>query len=81
MDKERMLFCVCTTKWMQRHTTSHLENKNKRSFSVGIKWLGGRSLHTTRSFVHIFAGVVFNVSEGITWDKAKACSFLHERCN
>jgi hypothetical protein len=33
---------------MQRHTTSYLENKNKRSFSVGSRWLGGKSLHTTR---------------------------------
>ena len=45
-----------------QHTTSHPENKNKRSFSVGIRWLGGRSLHTTRSTAQIFVGVVFNVS-------------------
>ena len=25
----------CTTQWMQRHTTPHLENKNKRNFSGG----------------------------------------------
>ena len=31
----------CTTQWMQSRTTSHLENKNKRSISVGIRWLGG----------------------------------------
>jgi len=30
-----------------------------RSFSVGIKWLGGRSLHTTRSLLlDIFGGCV-----------------------
>jgi hypothetical protein len=40
----------------------YLENKKKRSFSVGDRWLGGRSLHTTRSIAHIFVGVVFNVS-------------------
>ena len=45
---------------MQRSTTSHLENK-KKSFSVGGRWLEGRSLHTTRSVAHIFVGVVFNV--------------------
>jgi hypothetical protein len=28
-------FVFCTTQWMQRHTATHLENKNKRSFSVG----------------------------------------------
>jgi hypothetical protein len=36
--------------------TSHLENKNKRSFSVGIRWLGGKGLHTTRSIAQIFFG-------------------------
>jgi hypothetical protein len=62
MDKERMLLCICTTQRMLRHTTPHLENKNKRSFSVGIRWLGGRNLHTTRSVAQIFVGVVFSVS-------------------
>ena len=52
----------CTAQWVQRHTISHLENKNKRSFSVGIRWLGGRSLHTTRIIAQVFVGVVFNVS-------------------
>jgi len=46
---------------MQRHRTSHLENKNTRSLSVGIRWLGGRSLHTTRSIAQIFVEVVFSV--------------------
>ena len=47
---------------MQRHATPHLEHICKRSFSVGIKWLGGRSLHTTRSIAQIFVGVLFDVS-------------------
>jgi hypothetical protein len=38
---------------MQRHITSHLGNKKRRGFSVGIRWLGGRSLHTTRSIAQI----------------------------
>ena len=42
---------------MQRHTTSHLENKYKRSFPVEIRWLGGRSLHTTWSIAQIFVGL------------------------
>jgi hypothetical protein len=47
---------------MQRHTTSHLENKNKRGFLVGIRWLEGKSLHTTsKNIAHIFMGVVLNV--------------------
>jgi hypothetical protein len=54
-------FVFCTTQWMQRHTTSHLENKIKKCFSVGIRWLGGRSLHTTRGIAQIFVGFVFNV--------------------
>jgi hypothetical protein len=47
---------------MQRHTTSHLENKIKKNFSSGIGWLGGRSLHTTRIIAQTFVGVVFNVT-------------------
>ena len=46
---------------MQRHSTSHLENK-QNNYLVGIRWLGGMGLHTTRSFAQIFVGVVFNVS-------------------
>jgi hypothetical protein len=42
---------------MQRHTTSHVENKNRRGSPVGIRWLGGRSLHTNRSIAQIFLGV------------------------
>jgi len=54
------MFCI--TQWMQRHTTSHLKNQIKGSFSVGIGcWLGGRSLNTTRSIAQIFVGVVFDV--------------------
>jgi hypothetical protein len=49
---------------MQRHTTSHLKNKNKK-FSVGIRWLGGRSLHTTRSIAQIFVGVVINAVSSV----------------
>jgi hypothetical protein len=33
-----------------------------RSFSVRVRWLGGKSLHTTKSISHIFVGVVFKVS-------------------
>jgi hypothetical protein len=29
---------------------------------VGIRWLGGKSLHTTKSVAQMFLGVVFNVS-------------------
>ena len=38
-------------------TTSHLENRERRSFSVGIRWLGGRSLHTTSRIAQIFFGI------------------------
>jgi hypothetical protein len=34
-----------------------MEKKKKRSFSVGIRWLGGRILHTTRNIAQIFGGV------------------------
>jgi hypothetical protein len=36
--------------------------QKRRGFSVGIRWLGGRGLHTTRSITQIFVGLVFNVS-------------------
>jgi len=49
-------FVICTTQWMQKHT-SHLENKIKRGFSVGIRWLGGRGLHTTRTIAQILVFV------------------------
>jgi hypothetical protein len=48
----------CTTQWMQRHTTCHLAEKIRR-FSAGTRWLGGRSLHTTRSIAQMFVGFVF----------------------
>jgi len=31
-------------------------------FLVGIRWLGGRGLHTTRSIALTFLGVLFNLS-------------------
>jgi hypothetical protein len=46
---------------MQRHTTSYLENNSRKGFSVGIRWLGDRSLHTTKSIAQMFLGSVFNV--------------------
>jgi len=39
-----------------------LGEREKKDFSVGIRCLGGRSLHTTRSTALIFVGVAFNVS-------------------
>ena len=56
-----MFFCVLHHPMEAEVHTSHLENKNKRNFSVGIRWLGGRSLHT-RSIAQIFVGVVLDVS-------------------
>jgi len=48
---------------MQRHTrTSHLENKNKRSFLVGSGGWEAKACNTARSIARIFLGVVFNVS-------------------
>jgi hypothetical protein len=39
--------------------TQHPTWRNyKRSFSVEIRWLGGRGLHTTRSITQIFVGGV-----------------------
>jgi len=71
MDLELMLFCVLHHTVMQRHT-SHLENKRGggEAYQWGSRgWLGGRSLHTTRSIAQIFVGVVFNAS-----------SHLHDFC-
>jgi hypothetical protein len=55
-------FVFCTTQWMQKHTKTHLEGENRMGFSVGIRWLGGMGLHTTRSIAQIFVEFVFNVS-------------------
>jgi len=49
----------CTTQWMQRHTTSHIENKTREAFQWGS---GGRSLRTTRSIAQMFLRVVLTVS-------------------
>ena len=38
-------------------------------FSVGVRWLGGKSLHTTRCISQIFVGVVFNVQLCISTQK------------
>ena len=45
----------------ETHNISPGEQERK-GFSVGIRCLGGRGLHTTRSIDQIFWGVVFNVS-------------------
>jgi len=62
MDSERVLFCVLHHPMdAETHNIPPGEQKRK-GFSVGIRWLGGRSLHTTRSIAKVFLGVVFNVS-------------------
>jgi hypothetical protein len=38
------------------------QSSSNSSISVGIRWLGGKSLHTTRIIAQMFFGVVFNVS-------------------
>ena len=62
-------FVSCTTRWMRSHTTSHLEIIRK-GFSMGISWLGGRGLHTTRSIVQ---RVAFNVTSGFNDADLLAC--------
>jgi len=48
---------VCTNQWMQRHTTSHLENKNKRSFLVGVRWLEGEAYTPTEVLLRYLWGL------------------------
>jgi hypothetical protein len=56
-----MLFCV-VHQWMQRHTTSHLENKRGGNVQWGSGgWEAETCLHTIRSIALIFLGVVCNV--------------------
>jgi hypothetical protein len=44
--------------------------KIRKTFQcVGIRWLGGRSLHTTRSIAQKFLGVVLNVSSHIAFGR------------
>jgi len=47
---------------MNRYTTSHLESISMK-FLSGDQWLGGRSLHTTRSVAFILVGVVNRCKE------------------
>jgi hypothetical protein len=42
---------------MQRHTQHPTWRIKVKSFSVGIRWLGGTSLHTTRSIAQIIVGL------------------------
>jgi len=53
-----MLFCVLHH---PKDAKTHLENKNKKIREAfqwsGIRWLGGRGLHTTRSIAQMFLGV------------------------
>ena len=71
-------FVFCTNQWIQKHTTSHLEIINQWSFSVGGRWLGGRSLHTTRCIAQIFVEVVINVSSHLYGFCCKSdCIRLH----
>jgi hypothetical protein len=44
----------------ETHSIPPGEQKRK-GFSVGIRWLEGGGLETTRSIAQIFVGVVFNV--------------------
>jgi hypothetical protein len=45
------------------HNIPSGEQDKKRRLSVGIRWLAGRSLHTTGSIAQIF---VFNVSSHLS---------------
>jgi hypothetical protein len=47
---------------MDAETHNIPPGEKKTSFFVGIRWLGGRGLHTTRSIAQIFVRVVFNIS-------------------
>ena len=47
---------------MQRHNIQPGKQQKRKGSSVWIRWLGGRSLHTTRSITQVIVGVVFNVS-------------------
>jgi hypothetical protein len=57
-----MLFCVLYYFMNAETHNISLGEQKRRGVSVGIRWLGGRALHTTRSVALIFLGVVFNVS-------------------
>ena len=70
-SKRTGLFCVLhchaklvvdDTQWMQRHTTTHLENKKRKAFQWKTSWLGGTGLHTTSSTAQISLGGMLDVS-------------------
>ena len=46
----------------EKHTTSHLENENKKSLSMRSRCLGNRSLQNIKSIAQVSLGVVLNVS-------------------
>jgi hypothetical protein len=70
------------TQWMQSHTSSHLESKERLGFSMGIRMLGGSGLLTTRSTAQTLLGVVFGVASSASDAfvmRLMACSwYYHE---
>jgi hypothetical protein len=56
-ELEGCCYVFCLTLWMQRNTTSHLINKYGKGFSVGIGWLGSKSIHQ-KYFPDILGGNV-----------------------
>jgi len=57
-----MLFVLLLHHPMDAETHNIPPGDKTKSCLVGIRWLGDRSLHTTRTIAQIFVGVVFNVS-------------------
>ena len=64
LSELQLVLCLvfCTPNGCRDTIPPPVESTNKVGFSVGIRWLGGRSLHTTRSIARLFVRVVFNVS-------------------
>jgi hypothetical protein len=64
-----MLFFVLHHDPMDAEThTTHPENKNRRSFSMEIRCLGGRGLHTNKSIAQIFFRVAFAYFNEFCWE-------------
>jgi hypothetical protein len=58
-----MLFCACTTQWMQSATQHPFGVIRKRGlFKWSLPWLRGKGLHTIKSIVLLLFGVALNAT-------------------
>ena len=62
MDQEGCCFVFCTTQWMQKHKTSHLDNKSWKAFQWDLGGWEAEACTPPGVLLRYILGVAFNVS-------------------